>query len=80
MPKLVGFQNMMIIGPYGMTFDAVDVFCPYFCFLLNLAHHTVEMAQQNGQIFTFNCLTNTCTTALSNSSKLLFFMTHTENP
>ena len=26
MPELVGFQTMMILGPYGMTFDAVGVF------------------------------------------------------
>ena len=30
MPELVGFQNMVIIDPYGMTFDAVDVFCQDF--------------------------------------------------
>ena len=26
MPELVGFQTMLIIDPYGMTFDAVGVF------------------------------------------------------
>ena len=28
MPELVGFQTMVIIDPYGMTFDAVGIFCP----------------------------------------------------
>ena len=40
MPELVGFQTMVIIDPYGMTFDAVGVFCADF--YLNLAHHTVK--------------------------------------
>ena len=40
--------------------------------------HT-KMAQQNGLIFTFNRVTNTCTTALASSLKLLFFMPHTKN-
>ena len=26
MPKLEGFQTMVIIDPYGMTFDGVGVF------------------------------------------------------
>ena len=26
MPELVGFQTMVILDPYGMTFDAVGVF------------------------------------------------------
>ena len=26
MPELVGFQTMVILDPYGMTFDAVVVF------------------------------------------------------
>ena len=26
MPKLVGFQTMVILYPYGMSFDAVGVF------------------------------------------------------
>ena len=26
MPELVGFQTMVILDPYGMSFDAVDVF------------------------------------------------------
>ena len=25
-PELVGFQTMVILDPYGMTFDAVGVF------------------------------------------------------
>ena len=33
MPELVGFQTMVILDPYGMTFDAVDVFCPDFWLL-----------------------------------------------
>ena len=28
MPELVGFQTMVILDPYGMTFDAVGVFDP----------------------------------------------------
>ena len=36
---MVGFQTMVILDPYGMTFDAVGVFGLDFC--LNLAHHTV---------------------------------------
>ena len=28
--KLLGFQTMMILDPYGMTFDAVGVFCLAF--------------------------------------------------
>ena len=27
-PELVGFQTLVIIDPYGMTFDAVGIFCP----------------------------------------------------
>ena len=41
MPELVGFQTMVILDPYGMTFDAVGVFGLVFDFYLNLAHHTV---------------------------------------
>ena len=26
MPELVGFQTMVILDPYGVTFDAVGVF------------------------------------------------------
>ena len=26
MPELVGFKTMVILNPYGMTFDAVGVF------------------------------------------------------
>ena len=26
MPELVGFQTIVILDPYGMTFDAVGVF------------------------------------------------------
>ena len=26
MPELVGFQTMVILDPYGMTFDAVGIF------------------------------------------------------
>ena len=28
MPEFVGFQTMVILDPYGMTFDAVGVFDP----------------------------------------------------
>ena len=30
MPKLVGFQTMVILDPNGMSFDAVCVFGPDF--------------------------------------------------
>ena len=33
MPELVGFQTMVIIDSYGMTFDAVGVLCPDFWLL-----------------------------------------------
>ena len=39
--ELVGFQTMVILDPYGMTFDAVGVFGLYFQLLLNPAHHIV---------------------------------------
>ena len=41
MPKLVGFQTMVILDPYGMTFDAVVVFGLVSQLFLNPAHHTV---------------------------------------
>ena len=34
MPELVGFQTMVILDPYDMTFDAVGVFGPDFRLLL----------------------------------------------
>ena len=30
MPELVRFQTVVILDPYGMTLDAVGVFCPAF--------------------------------------------------
>ena len=30
MPELVGFQTMVILDPYGITFNAVSVFGPDF--------------------------------------------------
>ena len=33
MPELVGFQTMVILDPYGMTFDAVGVFGLVFLIL-----------------------------------------------
>ena len=30
MSELVGFQTMVILDPYGMTYDAVGVFGPTF--------------------------------------------------
>ena len=33
MPELVGFQTMVILDPYGMTFDAVGVFGVVFWLL-----------------------------------------------
>ena len=30
MPELVGFQTMVILDPYGMTFDVVGVFVLVF--------------------------------------------------
>ena len=33
MPEFVGFQTMVILAPYGMTFDAVSVFGPAFWLL-----------------------------------------------
>ena len=33
MPELVGFQTMVILDPYGMTFDAVGVFGLFFWLL-----------------------------------------------
>ena len=32
-PEFVGFQTMVILDPYGMSFDAVGVFGPVFQFL-----------------------------------------------
>ena len=32
MPKFVRFQTMVILDPYGMTYDAVGVFGPTFDF------------------------------------------------
>ena len=34
MPELVGFQTMVNLDPYGMTFDAVGVFALAFHLLL----------------------------------------------
>ena len=42
MPVLVGFQTIVILDPYGISFNAVGVFVWTFNFYLNLAHHTVE--------------------------------------
>ena len=33
MPKFVRFQTMVILDPYGMTYDAVGVFGPTFWLL-----------------------------------------------
>ena len=30
MPEFVGFQTIVIVDPYGMTYDAVGLFCPAF--------------------------------------------------
>ena len=30
MPEFVGFQTMVILDPYGMTFDASGIFCLAF--------------------------------------------------
>ena len=37
MPELVGFQTMVILDPYDMTFDAVGVFGPDFWLLFKSA-------------------------------------------
>ena len=37
MPELVGFQTMVILVPYGMTFDAMGVFGPDFWLLFKSA-------------------------------------------
>ena len=42
MPELVGFQTMVILDPYGMTFDAVSILGLAFDLYLNLDHHTVR--------------------------------------
>ena len=43
MPELVGFQTMVILDPYGMTFDAVGVFGLVFWLLFKFdePHQTV---------------------------------------
>jgi hypothetical protein len=41
MLKFERFQTMLILDPYGMTFDAVGVFGPAN-FYLNLAHHIMR--------------------------------------
>ena len=33
MPELVGFQTMVILDPYGITFDAVAAFGLFFLLL-----------------------------------------------
>ena len=43
MLELVGFQTMVIIDPYGMTFDAVGVFCPDFGLLFKSGSSYCEL-------------------------------------
>ena len=33
MPEFVGFQTIVIVDPYGITYDAVGLFCPAFWLL-----------------------------------------------
>ena len=51
MPELVGFQTMVILDPYGITFNAVNAFGPdfqllfksgssYCVYLMNRTIHT----------------------------------------
>ena len=44
MPELVGFQTMVILDPYGMTFDAVGVFGLVF-WLLFKSYSSVSRQQ-----------------------------------
>ena len=46
MPEFVGFQTMVILDPYGMTFDAVGVFGLAFQLLFKsgLSHCGSEMS------------------------------------
>ena len=40
--KLVGFQTLVILDPYGMTFDAMGVFGLDFWILFKSGYHTVQ--------------------------------------
>ena len=53
MPELVGFQTMVILDPYGMTFDAVLVFALAFHLLFRsclsiLCHQSLCTNCNNG--------------------------------
>ena len=43
MPELVGFQTMVILDPYGMTFDAVGVFGLVFWLLFKSGSSYCDM-------------------------------------
>ena len=46
MPELVGFQTMVILDPYGMTFDAVGVFALAFWLLFKSGLSYFEVEQK----------------------------------
>ena len=52
MPELVGFQTMVILDPYGMTFDAVGVFGLDFWLLFKsaLSYCVVKSDNEIGKI------------------------------
>ena len=49
MPELVGFQTMVILDPYGMTFDVVGVFGLVFWLLFKSGSSYCVLAVQDGK-------------------------------